>query len=308
MKKKIQQKQNKRKKRKKAKKGLIRSLDQFLLSAMLLFLKLVSFWFSRLLDKGDVLGYSQNGLKFPLYSNFNPGDSKIHKIVKVSSALESIALSQDRCLLVDQKSRIWSWGDNQRQDMSKELPPFIQKPTRLDYGLSAVVLKKKNLTRGGSILSVPALSRFKRKPTLQQLEESLKIHLVVFNSLCTFFVTEKGVFAIGDAKSPLRSDFGASAPSGTVISLNFAKNAQIVGLSAGNHHAIAWSREGEAFAWGINHHHVLGIKGNLERKDEYIANPQKVEILGNLKVVEALATPSASFVITERGRVFYWGK
>jgi alpha-tubulin suppressor-like RCC1 family protein len=82
----------------------------------------------------------------------------------------------------------------------------------------------------------------------------------------------------------------------TPITLPTTQN--ITGISAGLRHVLAWTKDGELYAWGCPRH------GKLGRMDESW-RPQRVEISG--KVVEAACGRDSSVVLTEEGDVLVIG-
>lgn len=70
---------------------------------------------------------------------------------------------------------------------------------------------------------------------------------------------------------------------------------------------MCWSESGKVFSWGKNSHCILGLKDNLNRKNEIVYKPQEVSILQDTRVVLAVLTNTSSMVLTVRGKVFYWG-
>jgi hypothetical protein len=85
---------------------------------------------------------------------------------------------------------------------------------------------------------------------------------------------------------------------------------QLVGLSVGKHHVLAWSSSGLLYSWGINYNGVVGVKDNGKNLNKVISTPTLVEMqMGNNPgIVFGLAMKEASMVINFRGRIYYWGR
>lgn len=62
------------------------------------------------------------------------------------------------------------------------------------------------------------------------------------------------------------------------------------------------------YTWGRNRKFLLGIKDNINRVDEEVNEPELVKITKDLKIVSCHAAETASFCISVRGKVFFWGE
>ncbi|XP_070804591.1 E3 ISG15--protein ligase HERC5-like [Pituophis catenifer annectens] len=81
-------------------------------------------------------------------------------------------------------------------------------------------------------------------------------------------------------------------------------NKQIVQIACGDHHSLALSKGGELFAWGENEHGQLGMGKVMGR----IKEPQLVQALEGIPMVNIAAGSAHSLVVSIFGTVYSWGK
>uniref|UniRef100_A0A8C6X769 RCC1-like domain-containing protein n=1 Tax=Naja naja TaxID=35670 RepID=A0A8C6X769_NAJNA len=81
-------------------------------------------------------------------------------------------------------------------------------------------------------------------------------------------------------------------------------NKQIVQIACGDHHSMALSKGGELFAWGENENGQLG----LGKAMGYIKEPQLVQALEGIPLVNIAAGSAHSMVVSMFGTVYSWGK
>lgn len=142
--------------------------------------------------------------------------------------------------------------------------------------------------------------------------------MLLSSKLTEYELFHQGIAFTGELASPLYPEENSSKVLGKKLIGIFAEpkvkwinpSLQLVGLSIGKYHVLAWSATGLIYSWGINQGGVVGIKDNGKNLNKIISTPALVDLeLGsNPGVVYGLATKEASFVINFRGRIYYWGK
>ena len=102
--------------------------------------------------------------------------------------------------------------------------------------------------------------------------------------------------------SELGRDTTKNSPSIPFPIENFPSSSKILSVSAGQHHSMCCTVEGEVFTWGSN---KFGCLGNGNDSEEATQNPTKVTGLQN--VVEVTAGDCTSAALTTDGQLFTWG-
>jgi alpha-tubulin suppressor-like RCC1 family protein len=103
---------------------------------------------------------------------------------------------------------------------------------------------------------------------------------------------------------PSISKEGHRSTPGEIDSSGVLKNRVVLKISASNVHGLALTSDRIIFAWGYNNYGRLGDGTTIDR-----ASPVRVkmEAFGDKKVVDIAAGMSASYAITEDGKVWSWG-
>lgn len=96
----------------------------------------------------------------------------------------------------------------------------------------------------------------------------------------------------------------------TSASSNVPKRVQGIGqlsikqVSSGNDHVLMLTTDGKVYAWGRNYEGQLGLGENIT----HATSPQEVTSLSENIVIEVAAGDYHSFVITDEGHLYCWGK
>lgn len=128
------------------------------------------------------------------------------------------------------------------------------------------------------------------------------------NAYCTYYITNLGVFSIGNKETGLLGFNNTHQLLNYPIPIDISPHYKIIGLSASAQHVLAWDFDGRLFSWGSNHYNKLGIKEKENKTGDFILKPTLVDLLEKKKVYSALAGINSSFIITNKGTVYYWGK
>ncbi|XP_028832429.1 probable E3 ubiquitin-protein ligase HERC4 [Denticeps clupeoides] len=86
--------------------------------------------------------------------------------------------------------------------------------------------------------------------------------------------------------------------------LNIFANKQIVQVSCGEHHSVAFTRDGDLFTWGHNCYGQLG----QGREHSNSVSPQCVQSLKGIPLAQVSAGGNHSFALSSSGAVFGWGR
>lgn len=186
----------------------------------------------------------------------------------------------------------------------------------------SVIIKdglKNNLSIGQSILNLANLSkdnesffsRNKNFSSFKALEdkERILVHKIFCSNSCTYYVTTLGIFSIGNKESGLLGFVNTALQLNFPVPIDLNPTIRIRGVSCTNsEHVLIWDDLGRLYSWGSNMHGKLGIDKKTEEEEFFTMKPQQVEIIGKKKAYFAFAAVNASFVITSKGHIYYWGK
>lgn len=94
-----------------------------------------------------------------------------------------------------------------------------------------------------------------------------------------------------------------------------AKDAGVVQLACGGMHGVALTKDNKILTWGVNDHGALGRPTNVEEDDDDELNPAEStpapldtsNIDPDIKWVQVVGSDSASFALTDDGKVYGWG-
>lgn len=134
------------------------------------------------------------------------------------------------------------------------------------------------------------------------------IHMIDCNSHCTYFATKKGCFSIGNKESGLLGFENTSQLLNNPVPIDLDMKIQIEGVSANRNHVLIWDNDGQVYGWGSNKFGKLGVANNMKQSNVFYKKPQRISILANKKVISAQAGNDSSFIITNKGKIFFWGK
>ncbi|QDZ21158.1 RCC1 -like regulator of chromosome condensation protein [Chloropicon primus] len=176
------------------------------------------------------------------------------------------------------KERLWSWGLNNAGQLG-----VVDLENRFEPTLVRVIQGKEvsGLAVGGS-----------------DRKESHVLALVFGTKLYAFGDNSQGQLGVGD-----NLDREGLAPLPSVFANDF------VGISSGESHSIAVTREGEVFVWGSNEHGQLGLNlASGSRSTATVPERLKGEPFGpGSKVVGVACGSWHSFAWLESGELFAWG-
>ena len=134
-----------------------------------------------------------------------------------------------------------------------------------------------------------------------------EINGVACNSTCTYYISKKNVFSIGQKDSNQLGFENTALLLNQPIPIDLEFKIQVRGLSANRKHVLLWDSDGFLYSWGSNQYCQLGVENNLLHRKKWFKKPQKVFICMKKKVMFGLAGVDSSFIITNRGKVYYWG-
>lgn len=145
--------------------------------------------------------------------------------------------------------------------------------------------------------------------SVQKTPKRIILTQISSNSTCTFFNCEGELYSIGGKKSGMLGFEEIGKLTNTPLRVRLPPSCvKIMKVSCSDTHILALDKYGGVYGWGVNLNCVLGVKQNLERKNEKIVIPEKVEILKKMKVVDIEVCNNCSFVTNFRGAAFMWGK
>ena len=121
----------------------------------------------------------------------------------------------------------------------------------------------------------------------------------------TFYLTQDFLASVGPNTSQM---LGVASKDNDAIPRVLQIKTRIVGVSAGNYHALCWSRHGKSYAWGRNMMGVCGVNNNRNREKDEILVPEEVKVLEDSRIIEMAAGKHVSFGVTHKGKIFYWGR
>lgn len=133
------------------------------------------------------------------------------------------------------------------------------------------------------------------------------IIMVSCNPTNTYFVTNKGCFSIGSKEQGLLGFENTALLMNHPVPIDLDFKIQVEGVSANRKHVLLWDSNGLVFAWGSNQYCQLGVENNLLHKNKFFKKPEKVFLCLKKKVMYAMAGVESSFVVTNKGQVYYWG-
>jgi alpha-tubulin suppressor-like RCC1 family protein len=131
--------------------------------------------------------------------------------------------------------------------------------------------------------------------------------MIACNSSCTYFATKKACFAIGNRESGLLGFENTGYLFNHPVPIDLSFNIQIEGVTANKKHVIVWDTNGVGYGWGCNSHGQLGIQDNIKKTGKFIKKPERIIFLSKKKIISALAGIDSSFVITNKGKIYFWG-
>jgi hypothetical protein len=133
------------------------------------------------------------------------------------------------------------------------------------------------------------------------------LNSIAVNQYCTYFVTNCGAFSIGSKESGLLGFQNTALLLNYPIPMDMPPKIKVKGVSASSQHVLTWDTDGRLYSWGSNLHGKLGIDSNY-KNDYFVLKPTLVETLAKKRVYTGLAGVNSSFVITNKGQIYYWGK
>ena len=159
----------------------------------------------------------------------------------------------------------------------------------------------------------------KKTPILAQILQSFipkveenpeGIHMISCNNSCTYFVTKKGCFSIGNKESGLLGFENTGLQLNHPVPIDLSFTIQLIGISANDNHVLVWDNHGKLYSWGYNSCSQLGLLGNAfeDKESQLIRKPTEVNVIGDKKVVSALAGVYSTYIITSKSKVYFWGQ
>ena len=129
-----------------------------------------------------------------------------------------------------------------------------------------------------------------------------KIVRVAAGQFSTAAITDAGevyVFGLNDSGQLGKGDF---SPGMVEVPQRVHIDGEVVGVSIGYAHMLAWTSDGKLLSWGRNFYGQLGVGDHRDK-----SSPQVVSYLQEEKVVSAAAGQFHSVVVTERGELYGFG-
>lgn len=186
---------------------------------------------------------------------------------------------------------VYGWGDNREFQLGFLNVENYERP--------------KKVSRAGFVFKGSDCGKF--DPEVENLGNE-KVTGVLCGNRVSYFQTESCLYSVGDeqfGKLGLGPILGkAFKPTRLILPTKLP----ILGISCGLHHSLAWDLGGKLYSWGKNSHSQLG---HLYRKFEaghFESSPLLVESMLENRVVLGHCSQYGSFIINERGSVFYWGQ
>lgn len=215
----------------------------------------------------------------------------MQRVLNPNQQITDLCLDFKKCFYTGADGSLYGWGDNTWFEINHSGNETKNKVSKLNYKIEQLNpsqdLDKENFSSGAEFIMARTCND------------------------CSFFVTQKGVYSIGNKTVGI---LGYHPPSEVMIHPkkiefnNLSVGFKVVGVSASNFHVVAWTSSGEAYSWGHNYNGVLGIENNRRWQDKLFATPQRVKVLENSFVTSMEACDSCSFAVNHRGKLFYWGR
>ena len=203
------------------------------------------------------------------------------------------------------------------------MPPQYSKPTVNVIGTPATMADKSHAQSSGRLLAVPGKLRASPKQGSPKfgasnrylgkserytaLDHSEPVNMVACNASCTYFVTKKGVFSIGNKDTGLLGFENTAYLLNQPVPIDLSFSIQVEGIHAGRKHVVIWDNHGIGYAWGSNKYGQLGVENNEMHTSKFFKKPEKIHLCSKKKLIGAVAGCDSTTVITNKGKIFYWG-
>lgn len=207
----------------------------------------------------------------------------------------------------------------------RSLRPIYNKSKRTVnvLGIPGTMADKSHAQSSGRLLAVPGQQRVTPKHGSSNLADTNKypgksnrdtnfnysepLNMVACNASCTYFVTKKGVFSIGNKDTGLLGFQNTAYLLNQPVPIDLSFSIQVEGIHAGRRHVLIWDNHGIGYAWGCNKYGQLGVENNEMHTSKFFKKPQKIHLCTKKKIIGAVAGCDSTTVITNKGKIFYWG-
>jgi hypothetical protein len=197
------------------------------------------------------------------------------------------------------------------------------KPTVNVLGTPGTMAEKSHAQSSGRLLAVPGQRRATPKHGSSNFADADKyrdksnrerafnysepVNMVACNASCTYFVTKKGVFSIGNKDTGLLGFENTAYLLNQPVPIDLSFSIQVEGIHAGRRHVVIWDNHGIGYAWGSNKYGQLGVENNEMQTSKFFKKPEKIHLCTKKKLIGAVAGCDSTTVITNKGKIFYWG-
>lgn len=216
----------------------------------------------------------------------------MQRILVPRQTIADICFDSKKCFFTSPDGSLYGWGDNTWFELNSTGNETKNSVVKLTYKIEESLPSQDNRD-------------------LQQITSTAKYAMVRTSNDCSLYLTSIGLYSIGNKTTGL---LGYRPPADVMIHprkieiAGLAAACKIVAVSISQHHVLAWSNTGKAYAWGYNYNGILGIDNNRRRQDKLVVHPQPVKAIENTIVTSMEACDTCSFAIDFRGKLYYWGR
>ncbi|TNV87452.1 hypothetical protein FGO68_gene14540 [Halteria grandinella] len=150
--------------------------------------------------------------------------------------------------------------------------------------------------------------------------QSCVVEMVCIQDCCHFITEDGGLYSMGSSmKGLLGLGRVIVTTQSQAMRVQFPDDTQVVDIKAGSNHILVLTAEGQVYAWGMNNHGQVGIREHSEKQWEPVMVYPTQEQLNRHdqdetglpeydKARQILAYEDSSFIVTEGGALYSWGK
>ena len=193
--------------------------------------------------------------------------------------------------MVKGEGGVYGWGDNHSFELGFMNIENYEEPKKVNR--AAFVFRG---SEGGEF-----------DPEVENLEGE-KVTGIFCGNRVSYFQTASCLYSVGDEQF---GKLGLGPILGKVFKptrLILPTKLPILGISCGIHHSLAWDLGGKLYSWGKNSHSQLGHLYQKFDAGHFESSPLLVESMLEHRVVLGHCSQYGSYIINERGSVFYWGQ
>lgn len=231
------------------------------------------------------------------------------------SEIVDVNLTSQLATFTTKSGQTYGWGKNTYNELSDQKTLFFANLKKIEHKFGKIQVNLLPESGSPSPRKEGGYFRVQTKDEAKKPERAQNQGIIIKQSLSqrstTIVLTNDGLYSLGNKLTGL---LGYKPPETIVVQtpvkISFERLTQkaIVGVSASSQHVIAWDSSGRLFSWGKNVFGVLGAQNSRKRIDSLQTTPVPVVLMENSQNIAAWAFETSTFVLTSKGRLFYWGK